>query len=129
MVLVAWLLASNKGVVRKVAAFAGLYCFETAFELIPSSNQALTLFLNTMQMLIEWTIVAAVLLTLKDKLMFVVAAAIGVVTGIMYLAASGVPDSGYVTDPVAYALTGLCIAYGFVRQRPELKGTNWLLGR
>ena len=130
MVAVGWRLAVNPSLLRVAALFVGLYVFEMAFEAIPGGNQAYTMFLNTVQMLIEWTIVAAVLLNLRDRLMFLIAIVFGALTGIVILVFDGtLPGNNYLINIMAYPATGICIAIGFLRQRPELKGTNWMWHR
>ena len=131
MVALAWRLSPKAGLVRTLALFAGMYVFETLYDLIPSGDPTYALFLNTLQMPLEWTIVAAVMLDLKDRLMFVIATLFGLATGliVMFLDQTWPSDNTYLLNLASFPLTGLCIACGFLRRRPDLKGTNWLWRR
>jgi hypothetical protein len=128
MVAVAWRLADRAGIARTLGLFAVMYCFELLFDLVPNGTDVLVpAFVGAVQMVAEWSIVAVVMLTLRDKLMFVVAAATGAAIVVMMVMLNyGGLGGGYVASAVAYAATYLCIAYGFLRRHPEWKGTNWI---
>jgi hypothetical protein len=133
MVFLAARLARNFALLRIAGLFLGLYALETLLEAMPYNTNVEHVFWSTLSMMLEWTAIALVFLSPKDKMMFVIAAAVGFATGIYFVlcyALLPTPQiAGYVSNLAAYPLTGLCIAYGFIRQDPALKTVNWLRGR
>ena len=131
IVVVAWRL-STAGPLRLLALFAALYVFETTLAYIPISGFAARFLRDAAVMTIEWTIVAAFCFTLKDKPMLLIAAAVGAAQAIYATGLRQILEGAVYFNsvrPIDYAVTFLCIVYGALRLRPELKGTNWILHR
>jgi hypothetical protein len=117
-------------ILRLIGLLLGLYAFETAVEILGlelsvTSNVPYVL-LRIAAMPIEWLFVAVLFFTLQDKIMMAVAAVAGLAFGVAdaIIWQFPYPVSGYLDRSLAFAYTGVCIAYGIRRQQRIAAGAS-----
>jgi hypothetical protein len=130
MIAAVWKAAGKPGVLRVAGLFAALYAMETAIGFM-ETNGPVFIAWSSVTMVIEWLVIAAFLAKLDDAAMLAVAAVFGAVFGVLVAFVFPhvpYPAGSYITGMLAYPMTSLCLIIGFLRQKPELRKTNWFWG-
>jgi hypothetical protein len=113
-----WLMR-KQSLLKQVSAFVALYAIETIFGAVNPSTLVPALAWYGLGMLLEWLAVAVLFLSLEDRTMMAIAAAVGVAQGFLGFALLAMTTNqlaSFVVGPIDFCTTALCFAYGIRRQ-------------
>jgi hypothetical protein len=119
-------LTAAQGFAKLLAFAVALYVLESIFSVTKMATSAgLARYISlpidqSVEMLIEWLVVAATFLSLRDKKMMGVAVAIGAVQGLaaaLIITTFPAQLANIGNGLLSYSTTALCIAYGIRRQQ------------
>jgi hypothetical protein len=118
-VLLVATLTQTQNILKWIGVLVALYALETIFDTMNLTAPILKILWFGLVMLLEWLFVAALFVSLKDKIMMGIAGAIGAAQGAIYSVIDatlvGMP-ADLATTVVSFSTTALCLAYGIRRQ-------------